>query len=186
MEHIHMCVCDVVKFIIFDTVLSITAPHLPCIHRLSFTSFQPPPLAFDDSVSQAGPVWHAIQFCMPPHFSPDSHSRSEDLSAQLHLENLDAVTSFSLIRDPYFSLTWSTSPESLRWTVQILCSYSDWEHHTTVANSTLQADSHGGITILLVNPITDPYLCLSGLSKTITSIFYMTGSTLTIYLTKDC
>ena len=96
------------------------------------------------SVSQAGPVWHAIQFCMPPHFSSDSNSRSEDLwSAQLHLENLDTVTSFSDQRPRLLSLTWSRVPESLTFTVQVLCSYSDWKNHTTVNNSTFTSKQPG-------------------------------------------
>lgn len=107
------------------------------------------------SVSQAGPVWHAIQFCMPPHFLQTPTPVRRLVSFPAPSWKLGRSYFFLWSETLLLSLTWSHFPESLRWTVQILCSYSDWEHHTTVTTVPLQSGQPWWNHTTFVNPITD-------------------------------
>ena len=79
-------------------------PHLHCIHRLSFTSFKPLPLAFDDL---SVPSWTCLT-CHSILYAPTFFSRPQLLDRRLVVST---APSWKLGRSYFF--LWSETPTSL-------------------------------------------------------------------------
>lgn len=120
MEHIHMCVCWCGQIHHLWHSSQHHCPRLPCIHRLSFTSFQPPPLAFDDL---SVPSWTCLT-CHSILYAPTFFSR-----LQLPVRRLvSTAASWKLGRSYFFlwseTLTSLSDMVSLPWITQMNSSNS--------------------------------------------------------------
>ena len=154
MEHIHMCVCWCSQIHHLWHSSQHHCPHLPCIHRLSFTSFQPPPLAFDDL---SIPSWtcltrHSILYA--PHIFLQTPTPGQKTCQHGSILNTWMQLLLSLIRDPYFSLwhgltSLNHSDEQFKFSVPIQIESVTQLLQQYLCKRTAMVESHHCLSTLL-------------------------------------